>query len=117
LYIDQSDIQFVGVDQGVRLQLDIAPGKVLRGTISEIARNNVQSLPRELAIDQELANQTDAMSIARPEETLYQAHVHIEPTDVPLLIGVRGRAKIEVDWQPLGLRVYRFLTRTFKPIT
>jgi putative peptide zinc metalloprotease protein len=117
LYIDQSDIRFVRVGQSVRLQLEIAQGKVFRGTISEVSRRNVQSLPRELAIDQELANRPDAMSIARPEETLYQAHVRLESTDVPLLIGVRGRAKIEVDWQPLGLRIYRFLTRTFKPIT
>ena len=116
VYIDQADVQFVRESQRVRLLLEIGGGQVIGGTISEISRVNVQSVPLELAVDQQLANQVDEEGLRRPEETFYRAHVKLDPTDLPLLVGARGQAKVSVEWQPLTQRIGRFLSRTFKPV-
>lgn len=116
VYIDQSEIQFIREHQRVRLLLDLNSGHVIEGTIREISRVNVQSVPMELAVDQQLANQIDDTGLRRPEQTSYKAYVQIESTDLPLLIGARGRAKVSVQWQPLSQQIGRFLSQTFKPV-
>ena len=116
VYVDQSDVSFIRPNQPVRLALDIGGGKIVTGTVTQVSQVNLQSVPTELAIDQQLANRADASGVRRPESTTYKTHVKLDPTDVPLLIGARGRAKIEVQWQPLSKRMYRFFLRTFKTV-
>nr|WP_286178398.1 HlyD family efflux transporter periplasmic adaptor subunit [Rhodopirellula sp. JC639] len=116
VYIDQSDLQFVREGQRVKMRLDIAGGDVVNGTVTEISRVNLESVPSELAVDQQISHRVDSAGVLRPQTTSYKAHVTLEPTDVPLLIGARGRAKIIVQGQPLSQRVYRVLSRTFKSI-
>ncbi|MCS7465291.1 hypothetical protein NZK35_01225 [Stieleria sp. ICT_E10.1] len=116
VYIDQSDMQFVRKDQRVKLLLDIAGGEVIAGTVTEISRVSVKSVPSELAVDQQLSSRVDQAGVLRPETTSYKAHVQLDSTDVPLLIGARGRAKISVQSQPLSQRVLRVLSRTFKTV-
>ncbi|WP_372898105.1 hypothetical protein, partial [Stieleria sp.] len=95
---------------------DIAGGEVIAGTVTEISRVSVKSVPTELAVDQQLSSRVDQAGVLRPETTSYKAHVQLDPTDVPLLIGARGRAKISVQSQPLSQRVLRVLSRTFKTV-
>ncbi len=116
LSIDQSEIQYVQIGQRVRLQLDMAPGQVLQGTIREISRNSIQAAANEITSEQDLANRRNDTIASQPDQTSYEALVQIDASDIPLLIGAAGRAKIVVDRQPMSLRVYRFLTTTFKPI-
>lgn len=115
-YIDQSVIQYIERGQRVRLKLDILPGKILQGTVEEISQVNVDAVPAELAVDQQLASRADGARVARPEETSYQAHVRFDAGEVPLVIGATGGVKISVAPQSIGTRLYRFLSRTFKPV-
>ena len=46
--------------------------------------------------------------------TYYQARVKLEPSELPLAVGMHGQAKILADWQPLGSRLLRWLQLTFR---
>ena len=113
LVLDQAEIKFVRKGQCVRLKLDELPGNILRGRITEIAKTDVKVAPRELASGKELAVRVDEQGVARPSEISYQARVALDEHDRWLLTGTGGRAKILVDRQSLGRRLYRALGRTF----
>ncbi len=113
LVLDQGDVKFVRKGQRVRLKLDELPGKILRGTITEIAKTDLKVAPRELAAGKDLAVRVDEEGIPRPTETSYQARVALDEHDHPLRTGTGGRAKILADRQSLGRRLYRSLGRTF----
>jgi len=113
LVIDQADRNSVRTGQRVRIRLDEVPGEILLGTVTEIAKNDLKVVPRELAGGADLLTQTDQHGVTRPLETSYQVRVHLDDHDHRLLVGARGRAKILVDAQPLGQRFYRYLKRTF----
>jgi len=112
--LDQGDVRFVRCGQRVRLKLDELPGRVLGGTITEIAKTDLKVAPRELAAGEELAVRVDDEGISRPVETSYQARVALDDCDVRLLTGTGGRAKILAEPQSLARRLYRYLGRTFR---
>jgi len=112
--LDQGDVRFVRRRQRVRLKLDELPGRVLGGTITEIAKTDLKVAPRELAEGQELAVRVDDEGIPRPVATSYQARVALDDGDARLLPGTGGRAKILAEPQSLARRLYRYLGRTFR---
>jgi len=114
LVLDQGDVKFVRAGQRVRLKLDQLPGRVLGGTITEIAKTDLKVAPRELAKGEELPVRVDDEGITRPVETSYQARVALDDHNARLLIGTRGRAKILAEPQSLARRLYRYLGRTFR---
>ncbi len=114
LTIDQSDLKFVREGQRARLQLDECPGRVLGGTVVEVAKIDLKIAPRELAEASDLAIRRDHEGVARPATTSYQMRVRLDKHDVPLRVGTRGRAKVLVDPQPLGSRLYRSWRRLFR---
>ncbi len=114
LVIEQSDMKFVRSGQRVRMELDEVPGAVLDGTIIELAKTDVKVVPRELAQEGDLAVRVNRQGLARPAETCYQARVALDEHNRSLLVGTRGRARILVDPQSLGLRTYRALGRVFR---
>lgn len=116
VYVDQSDVQYVDANQPVRLLLDIGGGRVINGKVVEISRVNLDRVPTELGFDQQIANRIDQQGVRRPAQTFYKAQIELDPTEVPLLIGARGQAKILVRWQPLGKQISRWFSRTFKPV-
>lgn len=116
VFIEQSDLQYIEKDQRVRLLLDVGHGEVVTGTIKEISRANLQTVPLEMGFDQQLANRVDEFGVRRPQETRFKAIVKLDPTDLPMQIGARGQAKILVRGQPVSRRVYRFVSRTFKSV-
>jgi putative peptide zinc metalloprotease protein len=113
LVLDQADMKFVRIGQRVRMQFDEVPGKILNGTVAEIAKTDLKVAPRELAAGRELAVRVDEEGIARPVETSYHARVVVDEHDYKLLTGTRGRAKIVGNSQSLGRRLARYLGRTF----
>ncbi|MFC1597472.1 site-2 protease family protein [Planctomycetota bacterium] len=113
LVLDQADMKFVRMGQRVRMQFDEVPGRVIKGTVAEIAKTDVKVAPRELAAGRELPVRVDEQGIPRPVETSYHARVVLDEYDENLLTGTRGRAKILGDSQSLGRRLYRYLGRTF----
>lgn len=115
-FVHQSQIPFIATDQSVQLSIEMAGGQTLSGIVAEISQANVDEVPLELAVDQEMSNFADSDGITRPEETWYQIRIHLDQPNARLLIGARGRARISVAAQPLGRRIYRVLARTFKPV-
>ncbi len=112
--IDQTDIEFVGTDQRVRILLDQMPGTPLWGTIAEISEIDLEVAPRALVAHEDLPTVTDAAGVTRPASTTYQARVVLDDHAQTLVIGASGRAKIHVAPQSLGQRLYRFLSGTFR---
>ena len=114
LTLSQADVELVTTGQKVKLRLDEVPGELLTGEITELARIDVQVLPRESSASQRIPTQTDQQGVIRPVETLYQARVKLDETDRPLLLRSGGKAKITVASHSLAWRGWRFLQRTFR---
>ena len=58
-------------------------------------------------------SEVDETGRARPINTSYQARAAIDDASGTLVQGLRGNAKVAAAWQPLGKRMWRFITRTF----
>ncbi len=112
--LDQADVQFVHRGQRVKLRLDQSPGRILAGTIEEIAKTDLKVAPRELAQGEAMAVRVDEQGIPRPVEASYQARVTLDVHDALLLSETRGRAKILVAPQSLFRRLSRYVGRTFR---
>jgi putative peptide zinc metalloprotease protein len=115
LVIDQVDLPFIRRDQQVRIRLDAYANETLRGTISEIAATDMEFSPPALSNQKggELATRTDKTGMQRPQSASYEARVPMNDVPVALRAGLRGRAKISAEPQPLAARFWRLLARTF----
>jgi putative peptide zinc metalloprotease protein len=116
-YVHQADVAEVREGQRVELSLRLGGWRTVHGRVRELSQARIEEVPRELAFDGRLANRQDAEGIARPDEVWYQARIELIDPETPLLVGARGTAKIRVDAKPLMVRLWRFLQRTFKPVT
>jgi putative peptide zinc metalloprotease protein len=112
--IDQSDIEFVRPGQAVEIQLDQHPGRVLSGTIREIAEIDLKITPTEFLPAGLLPTRQDEAGVPRPAGTVYQGRVSLVPADLRLLIGEAGQAKVFAGSMSLGRRLSRYLSRTFR---
>jgi putative peptide zinc metalloprotease protein len=113
LHVEQSDIELVTEGQQVRLTVDHLPGEILSGTVSEIARLDLDRMPRELAASGDLPSRTDRRGTKHPLDTWYQARVTFDSDPAHLVARVHGRAKIAVASQSLGAQLLRWLRQTF----
>ncbi len=119
LVIDQADIEFVQPGLFVCIKLDELPWKTLTGHVEEVAKREVEAASPRLAgkAGGELPTKTDPTTgVEKPIGTVYQARVPLPNPDGLLIPGLRGRAKVHVDyahWLSLGQRIWRFVTRTF----
>lgn len=116
MLVDQFDVELLKVGQPVEIMLYSARLNSLQGRIESIATADVQEAPQSLASQAGGAMEmvADENGRMRPLSTAYQARVAIESDHVPLRPGYRGDAKIHLDWKPLGWRLARFVTKTFK---
>ncbi len=114
LFIDENDVRYVRAGQHVHMKFAVAPDVVFSGKIVEIAKRNILTVPRELAVDQELPNRPDSTGSRRPIGTSYSVRVTLDDrAGVPLLTAARGQAKIIVEPQSLAERLLRSVRRTF----
>lgn len=135
LVVDQADIDLL--DQAMRdgrepqaaLQLDAFPGTPLEGKVIEVAKVELKAAPTRLSSQAggQLNTKMDMETgIQRPLSTSYQARVPLvyketedqeaddqETLEGRVCTGMRGRAKIYVQWQSMGARLYRYVARTF----
>lgn len=114
IFVDETDVQYVRLDQRIRLQFDIGPAVQLSGRIIEIAKRNIEDVPRELAVAQELANRTDSSGRRRPVRSTYTIRISLDQGDERVLTGTCGQAKIEVEPQTLAKRLLRVLQRALR---
>lgn len=115
LVIDQAFIDFVHDAQKVELLLEGFPAKPHPGKIVKIADNPLETIPPSLSGQSGggLDTVMDETGQPKPMNPSYAARVPIEDWDVKLQHGMRGKAKIHVEPQTLGRRLYRYLARTF----
>jgi putative peptide zinc metalloprotease protein len=114
--IDQADVAHVNLDQEVDIKLDELPDETFHGKIMKMSKTDVRVSPRHLSgkAGGELATKTDESGIERPLTISYQALVYpIQSEYGELHIGLRGKAKIHVPWEPLGTRLWRWFSQTF----
>lgn len=115
LVVDQADIPFVQVGQKVEIKLDELPHDVFTGQITEVSPDALKISSKRLSTKSggELPTKTDEAGVERPMSPSYQVCVPIDDPDGMMRLGLRGRAKIYADWQTLGQRTWRLITRTF----
>ena len=115
LIVDQGDIELIKKNQSVRIKLESHPGVTVHSKVADIAHIDLKESPAHLSIQAggNLATRTDASGAQRPISTSYQARVHLNGVSDPIPLGTRGQAKIFTGWQPLGVRLWRVVTRTF----
>lgn len=111
--IDQAEIEFVDLGQRVTLLLNQLPSQPLTGTITEIAKTDLQAAPTPLVVAGGLATRQGKDGNLRPAEIVYQARIALDPHDQRIAPGGTGRSKITVAPQPIGQRLIRLLSRTF----
>ncbi len=114
LVIDQADMKFVRPGQSVRMKLDPMPGRVLEGTITEVAKRDLKVAPRELAADGGLAVRMDRDATPRPASVSYQARATLAACPPELLVAARGQAKIEAERRSLAARFYHRFLQLFR---
>ena len=62
----------------------------------------------------DVATRTDREGTLEPLNASYKTEVSFDDEDKLLLGGLRGTAKINVGYETLGRRAYRFFARTFR---
>ena len=97
--IDQADVTEVQVGQSVKVLLDSMPWQVLEGEVLQVARRATEMPPQ-------------GTSFVGQKYHLVQ--VELKQTDPALLIGARGRAKIEASRMTLGQMAGNELRQMFQ---
>ncbi len=130
LVVDQNDIDLVDAAMAagaksvpetkpeVKLEVDAFPGRLLRSYVDRVARVELKAMPASLSSQAggRVETKTDRSGVSRPLSTSYHARVPLDDQAALkglLCTGMRGRAQIYTQWQSLGARLYRYLSRTF----
>jgi putative peptide zinc metalloprotease protein len=113
LHLDEDDVELVQNGQRVAIAFDHLPGQTIQGTVSEIAKLDLEVMPRELAAAGDLPATSDERGLARPLDTWYQARVRFDDDPPHLVARMHGRAKIDVAPRTLAERLARWLKQTF----
>jgi putative peptide zinc metalloprotease protein len=98
------------------MMLDAVPGKTYESQVTQVALDKLKETPLGLATHAggDLDSVADRETgVPRPLSTSYPAIAVLPDTEGKLQLGMRGKAKVYTGWQPLGWRLYRFLTSTF----
>ena len=115
VYLSENDVQQVRPGDPVKILLEQSRPSVLEGTVLRIDATKLESVPRRLALLGAIPNVPDG-EVARPVETYYRAEIELAQNELPLVIGMRGKAKIAVAPLSLAGRVWRVLGRTFRRV-
>ena len=115
LNIDQVDINYVNIEDEVEMVLDAVTYRSFKGTIKEIAPEDMQFVPSSLGNQGggSLATRMDAEGNERPASTTYNAIVEVDDQSQVFRNGFRGSARINAGTQTLYARLKTYLMRTF----
>jgi len=116
LAIAQEELEFLGPGQSVDLYPAGLPGEKLAGSIELLSHQEMQAVPAALSLKAggNLATRTDEQGAERPVDVAYQASVPLDDDSGLLVTGATGQAKIHAGYQPLAIRLWRSLCRTFR---
>ena len=120
LILDQSDVDFVKLDQASRPQAWVKiyghSEHTLRSYVSQVAKKNRDEIPPELSnlAGGEIATKPDQKTgTAKPLTSVYEVIVPINNEKGELQPGLRGFAKIDGGRCTLGWWLWRSLVKTF----
>jgi putative peptide zinc metalloprotease protein len=115
LVVDQAYIDLVKEKQEVRILLESNTRQAYTSHIESIAAIELQNVSRGSSTQAggRLETKTDPSGMVKPLSTSYQAAAPLGDSAGRLQVGMQGQARIYTGWQPLGRRLYRFVTKTF----
>lgn len=112
-FVDETDIEFIRLNQRTILRAGTGDGHIIVGRVKEIAERDVQFIPVEMAWERDLATRREESRRSQPLETSYQVRIQLEGiANCPLINGSRGMAKVEVEPQTIAEQLFRKLRRT-----
>jgi putative peptide zinc metalloprotease protein len=116
LVIDQAYIDLVREGHKVRVLFESNTHRAYESQIESIAAVELQSVSKAASTQAggRLETKTDMTTgTVKPLSTSYQASAPLDDSTGRLQVGLQGQARIYTGWQPLGRRLYRFVTKTF----
>lgn len=113
LVINQEQVPLIRSGQTVRLLWDESPGRIHRGTITEVAELDIDLLTNDLIRRIRLPTRFTTAGQIKPVGTWYHAKIRLNPSPDELLPGTIGAAKVIVDPQSLLTQFRRWFGRTF----
>lgn len=128
LVVDQADIDLVDAAMvaeaksqakpKVKLEVAAFPGWTLHSHVEQVARVELKAMSASLSSQAGggVESKPDRSGALKPLSTSYQARVPLNDQGSLkglLCTGMRGHAQIYTQWQSLGSRAYRYLSRTF----
>lgn len=125
LFIDQSDVRFVKVDQPVKLLLDSQSLHAIDAIIDDMSQGNSEvirssvthqhggKLETERGKRQPTEEQLNSEHVA-PASAVFEAMVELPELETPLAVGLHGEARVFIGYRTLAGRMYRFLNKTFR---
>jgi hypothetical protein len=95
--------------------LEELPGETLAGTILDISSDKMEYASKQMSnkAGGELATKTDEQGQERTMNPTYSATVELDDPYETYQIGMRGEARVEAGWMPLGKRLWLFVSQTF----
>ena len=116
MIVEQAYIDLVQEGHPVRVLLESHTGKAYDSEVVEIASSAVKVVPAGLSTQAggRLETVTDPTTgSVRPLNTSYQVRAPLADKLGNVQVGMQGQARIYTGWQPLGRRIYRYVTKTF----
>jgi putative peptide zinc metalloprotease protein len=122
LVVDQDEVDTIwssseegGAGSEVSIQLDMFPGRRFYGHVAEISSHDLKVSPRRLSqkAGGDLVTKTDESGVERPMSTSYQALVPLTDAQQELILGLKGRARVEAAPLTLYQRLARLIVQTF----
>ncbi len=112
LIVEQNSIDFLEVGQSVELQFQSAPGATRMGQVTEVARTDAASMPREIAAAGLTPADPESGEL-RPDDVSYEVRVKLDETNAPVALYSPGRARVSCDWRSAAWRAARHIRQTF----
>ncbi len=113
--VDQTKIGFLKLGQKVELKLNEFPGKTFEGDIHKIERQKVTALDVQLSTRAggEVPTTTNKEGAEEPNSASYRVRMLLDNPDLSIKVGMTGAAKVHVEPQTLGNRLWLFVNNTF----
>jgi putative peptide zinc metalloprotease protein len=122
LLVDDTDIKRLEPRQKTRLRIDELPGRVIDGEVIEVARHKLDDIENLKMRQADLSPLLAGLMAPGKTGALYEVRVRFsqasrdksQESELPLVIGGRGDAKITAERITIGRQIYRYLAQTFR---
>ena len=113
MLVDQSHRRDLAVGDDVTVKLDSFPATELTGSVVRISRRGDDQVPMALSnkSDGSVPTHTDRRGRERGDTATYQVTVLLDPVNVPLRAGMRGRSRFVVREQTISSKLRQLVQR------